>query len=201
MKGIYLFKLLSLFLYICISVSCNKKKDGIQIKNLNTQNNTLLKDETKSDNFRISEQDTIYNYWELKYDTITYQTDLKVLNKIYTLQLKTFSLNDSTIVRKLDEKYIDHSHTIVTDIKITYDSVVVKKRIDKTNFKEYLIPEFYADCNLLQTEYESILKNKIYLISILSVPDTDNQWQIKYSLPLNENIDSLTIKEVKYIGN
>lgn len=202
MKGIHQLKVLLLLLTMCVSIGCNQKKDGFQIENLNRHSDSLSVDKTVKGNVKMRQgQDTIRNYWQLSYDTIASRTDLKILNEDYILELKTFSLNDSAVVRKLDEKYIDYSHTIVTDVKIMSDSAIVEKRIDKTIFRGYLIPEFYAECNLLYTEYESVLKNQIYLNSILSVPDTDNQWQVKYSLSLNENIDDLVIKDVTYVGN
>lgn len=202
MKGIQLHILLLLLFSICVSINCNQKKNGFRTENLSKYNDTLIIDETVSVDIKMrEEQDTLRNYWQLTYDTIVSRTALKVVDKNYILELKTFSLNDSAVVRKLDEKYIDYSHTIVTDVKIMSDSAIVEKRIDKTIFRGYLIPEFYAECNLLYTEYESVLKNQIYLNSILSVPDTDNQWQVKYSLSLNENIDDLVIKDVTYVGN
>lgn len=201
MKGIYQFNLL-LLLTISVLISCNQKKDGSQMENLHKHSDSLSVDGTTYGDVEMrQEQDTIRNYWQLTYDTIASRTDLKILDENYILELKTFSLNDSAIVRKLDEKYIDYSHTIVTDIKVINNSNIVQKRIDKTIFKEHLIPEFYDECNLLYTEYESVLNNQIHLTSILSIPDTDNQWQVKYSLSLSEDIDRLMVKDVSYVGN
>jgi hypothetical protein len=201
MKGIYQFNLL-LLLTISVLTSCNQKKDGSQMENLNKHSDSLSVDETAYGDVKMRQkQDTIRNYWQLTYDTIASRTDLKILDENYILELKTFSLNDSAIVRKLDDKYIDYSHTIVTDIQVINNSNIVQKRIDKTIFKEHLIPEFYDECNLLYTEYESVLNNQIHLTSILSIPDTDNQWQVKYSLSLSEDIDRLMVKDVSYVGN
>lgn len=200
MKKTHSFNILLLTVYILIG--CNQKKDNFQREDLNKYNDFLSVDDTAYGNIKTREtQDTIRNYWQPTYDTIASRTDLNILDKNYILELKTFSLNDSAIVRKLGEKHIDYSHTIVTNIKIENNSHIVQKRIDKTVFKEHLIPEFYDECNLLNTEYDSVLNDQIHLISILSVPDTDNQWQVKYSLSLNEDIDSLRVKDVNYIGN
>ncbi|MBA3987113.1 MAG: hypothetical protein H0X63_11200 [Flavobacteriales bacterium] len=197
-----IFRLSILFLAVYILISCNKKKNDFQ-NEWNKSGDSLLVNDTAYSNIKTNERkDTIHNYWQPTYDTITYKNNYRFLNKNFTLELKTFSLNDSAIVRKLDEKYIDYSHTIVTDIKIINENIVVdQKRIDKTIFKEYLIPEFYEECNLFNTEYDSVLNNQLHLTSILSIPDIGNQWQIKYSLSISKNIDSLSIKDVSYVGN
>jgi hypothetical protein len=150
-------------------------------------------------------QDTIYNYWELILDTISDQKAFKVLNKNYTLELKTFSLNDSLIIRNLGQRepqvYLDHAHTMITDFKLITDSIVDQKRIDRTNFVKSLIPEFYVACNLLSTEIDSIVGDIVYLTSALAVPDTDNQWRVWYLIRINKNrLGNIEITESDYVG-
>ena len=150
-------------------------------------------------------KDTISNYGELIFDTITDQKEFKILNKNYELKLKTFSLNDSLIIRNLSQGesqiHLDHSHTMVTEFRLLTDSIVDRKRIDRTDFEKSLIPEFYRECNLFSTKIDSIVGNSIHLISELAVPDTDNQWRIWYSIKVNNNrLGNLEIKETNYIG-
>lgn len=149
--------------------------------------------------------DTIYNYWELILDTVTFSKKFNTLNKNYILELKTFSLNDSLIFRNLDQReqqaYLDHSHTMVTDFKLSSDSIIDRKRIDKTDFRKALIPEFYTECNLYYTKIDSITENIIYLTSDLAVPDTDNQWRVWYLITVNNNqLGNLEIKKTDYVG-
>ena len=123
----------------------------------------------------------------------------------YTLELKTYSLNDSSIVRNLaqdgEQPYLDHSHKMVTDFKLLTNSTIDKKQIDRTDFKKSLIPEFYVECNLLTTEIDSILGNNIYLNSSLGVPDTDNVWTVWYSIKIKNNrIGNLEINKTDYVG-
>ena len=90
---------------------------------------------------------------------------------------------------------------MVTDFKLWTDSTVDKKRIDRTDFKKSLIPEFYAECNLFTTEIDSIIGNTVYLTSNLAVPDTDNVWRVWYSIKIKKNrIGNLEIKEADYVG-
>jgi hypothetical protein len=183
---------LILILIFSILSSCDRKKsEKIQSEFKNVE--------------IVKKQDTIYNYWELILDTIADQKDFKIFNKNYKLELKTFSLNDSLIVRNLGQGekqvYLDHSHTMVTDFNLLSDSIIDKKRIDRTDFEKSLIPEFYTECNLFSTEIDSIVGNSVYLTSDLAIPDTDNQWRVWYSIKINKNrLGNLEIKEADYVG-
>src|SRR5690606_28358395 len=129
--------------------------------------------------------------WALILDTISSKKEFKISNLRYTFELKTYSLNDSSIVRNLaqdgENPYFDHSHKMLTNFKLLTDSIVDKKQIDRTDFKKVLIPEFYAECNLLSTEIDSIIGNTIYLTSDLAVPDTGNQWRVWYSIKIKNS--------------
>ena len=154
----------------------------------------------------INQRDTIKNYWELILDTISSKKEFNISNFKYVLELKTYSLNDSSIVRNLNQEgeneYLDFSHKMVTDFKLLSNSTIDKKQIDRTDFEKYLTPEFYKECNLFSTEIDSIKGNTIYLTSDLSVPDTDNQWRVWFSIKINKNsLGILEIKEVDYVGN
>jgi hypothetical protein len=190
--------LIIILLPFSILSSCNQKKSK------NAQSEFISRTEIK-DIENNKKKDTIYNYWELIHDTVSVQKDFQIFNANYKLELKTFSLNDSLIIRDLsqgeEQSYIDHSHTMVTDFKLWTDSLVDQKRIDRTDFEKSLIPKFYADCNLFSTEMDSIIGNKIYLTSNLAVPDSDNQWRVWYSIKINKNrIGNIEIKETDYVG-
>jgi len=191
-------QLLILVLIFSILSSCDQKKsDKIQSK---------LEQKSELETVKAKKQiDTINNYWALILDTISSKKEFKILDLKHTFEIKTYSLNDSSIVRNLSQKgeqvYLDHSHKMVTDLKLLTDSIVDKKQIDKTNFEKKLIPEFYAECNLFSTEIDSIVGNNIYLTSDLAVPDTDNQWRVWYSIKINDNrLGKLEIKETDYVG-
>lgn len=190
-------QLLILMFTFSILSSCDlKKSDKIQSEiEQKTDSKTEMELNIKTE-LEVAQtenkKDTIYNYWELILDSISDKKDFKILNKNYKLELKTFSLNDSLIVRNLgqgkEQTYLDHSHTMVTDIKLWTDSIVDQKRIDRTDFEKLLIPEFYAECNLFSTEIDSVIGKTVYLTSDLAVPDKDNQWRVWYSIKLNKKI-------------
>tara|TARA_R110002012_G_scaffold321209_1_gene548158 strand:- start:2577 stop:3119 length:543 start_codon:yes stop_codon:yes gene_type:complete len=179
-------------------MSCDRKKsDKIQSEVEQKTELKTVQTETK--------KDTINNYWALILDTISTKKEFKISDLKHTLELKTYSLNDSSIVRNLaqDEEhpYLDHSHKMVTDFKLLTDSTVDKKQIDRTDFKKSLIPEFYAECNLLTTEVDSISGNTVYLNSSLGVPDSDNIWAVWYSIKIKNNkLGNLEIIETDYVG-
>ncbi|OQD43901.1 hypothetical protein BUL40_04675 [Croceivirga radicis] len=189
---------LILILILSILSSCDRRKsDKIQPK---------LEQKTELETVKSKKEiNTINNYWALILDTISSKKEFKILDIKHTLEIKTYSLNDSSIVRNLSQNgeqvYIDHSHKMVTDFKLLTDSIVDKKQIDRTDFEKKLIPEFYAECNLFSTEIDSIVGNNIYLSSDLAVPDTDNQWRVWYSIKINNNqLGKLEIKETDYVG-
>ncbi len=191
-------QLLILVLVLSILSSCDRNKsDKIQSE---------LEQKTELETVKSKmENDTINNYWALILDTISSKKEFKISDLKYTLELKTYSLNDSSIVRNLaqdgEQPYLDHSHKMVTDFKLLTNSTVDKKQIDRTVFEKALIPEFYAKCNLFSTEIDSIVGNNIYLTSDLAVPDTDNQWRVWYSIKIKNNrFGKLEIKETDYVG-
>ena len=191
-------QLLILVLIFSFLSSCDRKKSD---KNQSEFEQKIELETVQS----IKEKDTINNYWALILDTISSKKEFKFSDLKYTLELKTYSLNDSSIVRNLaqdgEQPYLDHSHKMVTDFKLLTNSTIDKKQIDRTDFKKSLIPEFYAECNLLTTEIDSILGNNIYLNSSLGVPDTDNVWTVWYSIKIKNNrIGNLEINKTDYVG-
>ncbi|MFD1015696.1 hypothetical protein [Winogradskyella rapida] len=203
-------QLLILLLTFSVLSSCDRNKSEKNQSEFKSK--TELTADTESEqkielesNHSKHKKDTINNYWALILDTISTNKEFKISELKYTLELKTYSLNDSSIVRNLaqngEQAYLDHSHKMVTDFILLTDSIVDKKQIDRTDFKESLIPEFYAECNLFSTEIDSILGNTIYLTSDLNVPDTGNQWRVWYSIKVKDKkIGNLKIKESNYVG-
>jgi len=197
-------QLLSLILIFSILSSCDGKKSNKTQSELKAETESEPKKELEAIQSKIK-KDTINNYWALILDTISSKKEFKISELKHTLELKTYSLNDSSIVRNLaldgEQAYLDHSHKMVTDFKLLIDSIVDKKQIDRTDFEKSLIPEFYAECNLFSTEIDSISGNTIYLTSDLAVPDTDNQWRVWYSIKIEDKqIGKIKIKESDYVG-
>ena len=203
-------QLLILILTLSILSSCDRKKSDKTQSEFMPK--TELKAETKSEPIKEAEntqskkkKDTINNYWALILDTISSKKEFKISDLRHTLEVKTYSLNDSSIVRNLSQNggqaYLDHSHKMVTDFKLLTDSIVDKKQIDRTDFEKSLFPEFYAECNLFSTEIDSIVGNSIYLNSDLAVPDSDNQWRAWYSIKINnKRLEKLEIIDTDYVG-
>lgn len=185
-----------IFTFLILS-SCDKiKSDKIKSENV------IIKKNEREKN--IKKQDTILNYWEIILDTITEQKEFKNIGNS-KLELKTFSLNDSLIVRNLgkveNQIYLDYSHTMVTEIKLFTEANFDFKRIDKTKFKKNLDSEFYADCNLFSTKIDKIVGNEIFLTSDLNIPDTDNQWRVWYSIKIKNNkFENIEITKTDYVG-
>lgn len=149
--------------------------------------------------------DTVFNYWEVMLDTVVSEKETRLLDHTYQLKAITYSLNDSAIVRDLgaagDYYYLDHAHTVVSDLLLRNTTLLDTKRMHRSLFEIALMPDFYAECNLFATTIDSIINNKIYLNSDFAIPDTDNQWRVWYSMQINnEKLDSLLIRDSQYIG-
>ena len=88
--------------------NCNKKKPVQKIQVSKPIDSEEVKAISKPHKIRIK-QDTTYNYWALILDTVTTKKQIKNSGKNYTLALKTYSLNDSAIVRNLEGYNPDYS--------------------------------------------------------------------------------------------
>ena len=146
-------QILILILTVIFLSSCDRNKSN--------KVQSEFKQKTELETLEIKNQrDTIKNYWELILDTISSKKEFNISNFKYVLELKTYSLNDSSIVRNLNQEgeneYLDFSHKMVTDFKLLSNSTIDKKQIDRTDFEKYLTPEFYTECNLFSTEIDSI---------------------------------------------
>jgi len=188
-------KYLLLIFILLILTNCKQNERKKKVYKLNSTE----KIDAKS-NFE-KENDTIYNYWQIILDTTFVKKDFTYLGKNYKLILKTFSLNDSAIVRNLGRKYIDHSHTMISDLIILSDSLKIEKIFDRKDFEQSLNENFYKECNLFSTEIDSIIENQIFMTTELSIPDTDNQWKVEYSIRINKNkVDNMKITKTEYVG-
>ena len=204
-------QLLILLISFSILSSCDRKKSNknqseFKSKTELTAGTESIQKINLDSNQSKNKKDTINSYWALILDTISTKKEFKISDLKYSLELKTYSLNDSSIVRDLsqngEQAYLDYSHKMVTDFKLLTDSIVDKKQIDRTDFRKSLISEFYTECNLFSTEIDSILGNTIYLTSNFNIPDTGNQWRVWYSIKIKDNrIGNLNIKESDYFGD
>ena len=152
------------------------------------------------------EKDTIYNYWHPETNTTVFKKELNIDSIQIKLKAKTYSLNDSSFVRILgsgNTVYIDHSHTIVTDLELKSDSSFESKRINRFDVIKGTQIESDPNYNLFKTFIDSLNPTKIYLRSEVAVPDTDDQWAIWYSIPITEknNLGEIELLDHKYVGH
>jgi hypothetical protein len=193
--------LIALFI---LSSLCN----CVQKKSEESQPEIVSKTKQKSEIVAVPtiKTDTIKNYWALILDTISSKKEFKIDDFEHILKVKTYSLNDSSIVRNLSQNgepaYLDHSHKMVTDLELIRSAEVIDtKQIDRTDFEQALFPEFYAECNLFSTVIDSIIENKLYLATELAVPDTDNHWKVWYTITIESGaLGNLDIRDTDYVG-
>ncbi|WP_203292491.1 hypothetical protein [Luteirhabdus pelagi] len=190
-----------LFCFTALMLSCDSKRRETTviepIKDSVTSTHPL--------NLKKTDIDTIHNYWQLDVDTITERKEFSFLDENYILTLKTYSLNDSSVIRRLGRNdspvYMEYAHNVITDIELASDTLINRKRIDKAHFKDFVDPEFYRICTLFSTEIDSINKKTVYMSSQLTVPDTGNHWEISYLFYIRDyKVGTFEIKNTEYIG-
>lgn len=194
-------KLLILIILFSILSSCNQKKSEKTQSEFTT--NTELKIEPKSESIKI---DTTVVYWQTDFDTIRNIQQVKIGNEIHQLELKTYSLNDSSIVRINDLNkpiiYKDIYHDYVTEIILKNENdIILKSKLNKTTFRDSLDGDFLKYSVLRGVEYDFIRSNRLYFKSHINVPDTD--WSIGADFAIfyeTEKKGQLEILDIKDIG-
>lgn len=190
--------ILSLLILTLLLLSCKEKDRNNDPIVLNPEQSMLEANEQ-------SKMDTIHNYQALSYDTIAYKRDVRISGMEYRLEVLTFSLNDSSVVRPSGtdglHRYIDHLHKTVTDFKLSNDVILDRIRIDKAYFKNSLDPGFYSECNLILTHIDSLMDHTIYLTTDLAIPETDDQWRVWYTMDINDDkMGKIVITHADYVG-
>ncbi|OBX21013.1 hypothetical protein A9996_18630 [Gelidibacter algens] len=133
-------KLLILILTFSLCLlSCDRKKSEKTQSDFKSK--TEFKVEQKSEPKKM---DTTVVYWQTDFDTIRTNQELKIGNEIHKLELKTYSLNDSSIVRINDINkpiiYKDIYHDQITEIILKKDNdIILKSKVSKLTFKDSLL--------------------------------------------------------------
>lgn len=157
--------LILIFIFF-ILLSCDQKKSKKPESEHKLK--TDLKVETKP-----TKSDTTIVYWQTKFDTIRKIQDIRIENDIHQLEVKNFSLNDSSIV-SINGNYKGIYHDYASEIILTNKKdTVLYKKLTKKIFKDSLNSEFYKLCVLTGVEYDNIRSNSLYFKGGFNVPDTD----------------------------
>lgn len=193
-------QLLSLILIFSFLYSCdNKKPEKTQSEfKPKTEPKTELKVEPKK-------LDTTVIYWRTDFDTIRKNQEMKIGNENHQLELKTYSLNDSSIVRINDLNkpiiYKEIYHDNVTEIILRKrNEIVLKSLVKKSTFKDSLDGDFLKHSVLRAVEYDFIRSNRLYFKAHINVPDTDwslgTDFAIFYQTDKKGKIDFWNIKDI-----
>ena len=185
-------QLLTLILIFSFLSSCIEKKS--QRPQFEFESKTEALDKPKKN-------DTTVIYWQTNFDTISDYQKIMIENYEYLLEIKSYSLNDSSIV-KINEnnKEIYHNYNFEIILKREKDTIL-KSELKRENFKDSLNNEFYKRCVLLEVEYEGIRSNRLYFNGGFFVPDTDwgfrNEFAIFYKTEKKTQLDSWNYKEIE----
>ncbi|GAB5398912.1 MAG: hypothetical protein Aureis2KO_04970 [Aureisphaera sp.] len=197
-------QLLSLILIFSFLYSCDQKKSEKNQSEFNTKAKpkTELKVQPKVEPKKL---DTTIVYWRTDFDTIRKNQEVKIGNQNHQLELKTYSLNDSSIVRINDLNkpiiYKDIYHDNVTEIILRKGSeIVLKSQVKKSTFKDSLNGDFLKYSVLRDVEYDFIRSNRLYFKAHINVPDTDwslgTDFAIFYQTEKKGKIDYWNIKDI-----
>ncbi|AUP79218.1 DUF4738 domain-containing protein [Flavivirga eckloniae] len=180
-------KLLILIFTLSILLSCDQKKS----------NKKESKPESKTD---IKTPDTTVVYWQTDFDTIRNNQEVRIGNDLHQLELKTYSLNDSSIVA-VNGNYKGIYHDYVSQIILTKQKdTILNRKLTKKAFKDSLNTEFYKLCVLTEIEYDGIRSNRLFFKGSLNVPDTDwvigNDFGVFYQTKKKNQIDSWDYEDI-----
>ncbi|MBF4517844.1 hypothetical protein IRZ71_15875 [Flavobacterium sp. ANB] len=144
-------------------------------------------------------KDTIKNYWSIDLDTIKSSEIVKNDSKDFALNIFNYSLNDSSIVKSVDEDSyhinFDIYHDRISEIVIREGNKKSIKKIDKASFK-IKNKEFNQYSVIKYTKFISHKNGELFFISTLNIPDTDWVEEIKFSIQ-KDNPEKIKLFEKK----
>ena len=188
-------QLFILIITFSILSSCGRKKSEKLRSEFKPK--TELKIEMESRSKKI---DTTIVYWQTDFDTIRKNQELKIGKEKLKLQLKTYSLNDSSIV-SINGSYKGVYHNYISEIILTkLNDTILNRKLTKRKFKDSLNNKFYKLSVLTGIEYNGIRSNRLYFKGSFNVPDTDwvigNEFGIFYQTEKKNKIDSWNYKDI-----
>lgn len=140
------------------------------------------------ENLMGSNSDTIRYYWRPDLSIYSFDT---VLNRT-AFHMKAYCLNDSAVFnetwserRSKDGVVMEYSvaHNYAADFTITDSNKnKTKLRITKESFKDSLSQEFVRICHMWKNEFSHCSDGKLIFGATLSIPDTDAQVDVLYSI-------------------
>ena len=183
-------QLLILVTILSILSSCNQKKSKKTQSELKVETETGLK-----------KIDTTVVYAQTDFDTISSSQKIMIGNYEHQLEIKSYSLNDSSIINiNRNNKDIYHNYNFEIILK-RFKDTVLKSELHKVNFKDSLNKEFYKKCILLGIEYDGIRSNRLFFKGGFFVPNTDwefgNEFAIFYQTEKKNQINSWNYKEIE----
>ncbi|MDC8006081.1 hypothetical protein POV27_18660 [Aureisphaera galaxeae] len=186
---------------IFIFASCDSKKTKEATSVTDTKTTTKEKETTIPETI-----DTIVVYWQTNFDTISKTEAVHIGNDKHQLLLKSYSLNDSAVVRintgNSPRIYKDIYHNYVTEVILTKDTdTILNTMLTKETFQDSLhIEEFRNYALWGGAEYDFIRSNRLYFKGSFNYPDTDwligNRFAIFYRTEKKNQIDSWNYEDI-----
>ena len=177
----------------------------ILVSTLFSCQNSTKKEVLKIEKQTVESLDTIINYWEIKTDTAIQIDTVRIGNDFYQLEIKTFSLNDSSIIRwntlNKPTTYKDIYHSYATDLTLKKGkTIILKSKIDNETFKDSLDGDFLNHSILKEVSFDFVRSNRLYFKSKFNVPDTgwmfENQFAIFYKTNKKGQINFWGFKDI-----
>ncbi|WP_139181105.1 hypothetical protein [Winogradskyella thalassocola] len=101
-------------------------------------------------------------YSQIRLDTTSYIQEIKIGNINHKLELKLYSLNDSSIVL-VNEGLKEVYHNSASEIVLTkYNDTIIYKKLTKEVFKDSIDVTDYDRIVLSEIGYKNIRSNRIY---------------------------------------
>ncbi|SDI47234.1 hypothetical protein SAMN04489796_111118 [Winogradskyella thalassocola] len=111
---------------------------------------------------KLKETELKVFYSQIRLDTTSYIQEIKIGNINHKLELKLYSLNDSSIVL-VNEGLKEVYHNSASEIVLTkYNDTIIYKKLTKEVFKDSIDVTDYDRIVLSEIGYKNIRSNRIY---------------------------------------
>lgn len=167
-------KKILIFLDLLIIISCSRNKTKENEIQKTSQEEELSKYDVVEEK---QDKDTIKNFWPIDLDTIKSAEKIKFNNENFDLKITNYSLNDSSIVKNIDNDLyhinFDVYHNRISVIYLKErDKVVFTKKINKSDFK-IKDAEFNKYSIIKYIEFVNEKNGDFFFKATLNIPDTD----------------------------
>lgn len=123
-------------------------------------------------------------YLPIDIDTTEKVIRLSMYNEPYSLKIKRYCLNDSSVINEAGIKgalNISHNYAFRI-ILVKANKVVLSKQVNKETFKDSLNAQLYTAELLRNVQYDFVRTNRLYFKAMITNPQTNQNDEIQFAV-------------------